>query len=390
MEPGYNDRPVALPGMAFLCLWLTFALALYVLSTIHLGTWIFWDAEVYARALHDWQIGQNPYNSSDPLLLFVYPPVVLHIGGFLARHLPEHFGWLLYLIIYVACSLALPYVLARFYLRQPWMTPALAYVLAVMQPRFAWLGALRTGNLTSICYFAALVAALPGMRKNRWEYFYLVTFLIVAIKINFFVMLLIPLLIGQRQWLWSSLCALCAFAAYPLQQSLNRPLFEGFRNAVSQQIAGNQAYGYGVMRFAVNLETAMHHAVDVIPYLLLAVFALAIVSAMFLLRRRLQATEGNPLWPALVLLAAMLCNPRILPYDSDIALLAAVVLLISALRTHRILLVAAILFLPPVILQIATHHSVSGLYEISVCLISFAAGYRMLWNSVDHSRPVPA
>jgi hypothetical protein len=43
-----------------------------------------------------------------------------------------------------------------------------------MEPRFAWLGAVRAGNITNIFYFVGLAAALPGIRKNRWTYFYLV------------------------------------------------------------------------------------------------------------------------------------------------------------------------------------------------------------------------
>lgn len=127
--------------------------------------------------------------------------------------------------------------------------------------------------------------------------------------------------------------------------------------------------------------------VDALPYFLQAVFVLALIGAMLLLRRCLRARDGNEHWIALVLLATTLCNPRIQVYDSDIALAAAIVLRISALGRHRTLLVAAILFLPPIILQFVRHHSPSGLYEICVCLIAFAAGYRMLWGRPSGQSP---
>ena len=380
---------IAPPKRIYLLLWLLVALVLYVFTS-HMGTWALWDAKVYARAIHDWRSGQNPYNLSDPLLLFVYPPVFLYVSGFLARILPGHLGWFLYLAVFAACSLALPVVVARFYLRRWWLTPAFACVLAAMQPRFAALMALRTGNITNIFYLAVLVAAIPGMRKNRWGYFYLAVLLIATVKVNFLVMLLIPLLLGQRKWMRSVLCGLRAIATYPMQKLLSPQLFAGFQAAASEQIAGHGAYGYGVMRIAVEIETALHRPVGLIPLLFQIVCMLVVIGAMFALRRRLRFGDASTFWPALVLLATILCNPRILPYDSDIALLAAFALLVAALRTHRVLLVAAVIFLPSVVIPWVTHQALSGLYETGMLLISFVAGYGMMWRQSENSNSVAA
>ncbi len=384
VDSHWSEGQVAPPKPVYLLLWLLVALALYVFTS-HLGTWALWDAKVYARALHDWRNGQDPYSLSDPLLLFVYPPVFLYAGGFLARVLPADLGWFLYLAVFAAASLALPFVLARFYLRRSWFSVAFAYVLAVMLPRFTGLMALRTGNITNIFYFVALAAAIPGMRKNRWGYFYAVIFLIVVVKVNFLIMLLLPLWLGRRQWVPSILCGLCAIATYPVQKMLWPQLFAGFKNAASQQITGHGAYGYGVMRFGVEIESARHHAVGLMPYVLQVIFILVVIGAMFALRRRLGTGEEQSLWPALVVLATILCNPRILPYDSDVALLAGFVLLVSALRTRRALLVAAVIFLPSVAIPYVTHQALSGLYETVVLLISFAAGYGMLWRQGERA-----
>lgn len=386
MDSESHVSQITPPKRIYLLLWLLVALVLYIFTS-HLGTWALWDAKVYAQAIHDWRSGQNPYNLSDPLLLFVYPPVFLCVGGFLARLLPGQTGWFLYIAIFVASSVALPFVLARFYLRRSWFSPAFAFVLAAMLPRFTGLMALRTGNITNIFYLAALTAAIPGMRKNRWEYFYLAVFLIAMVKVNFLVMLLIPLLLGQRQWLQSVLCGLCVIGTYPLQKIFSPELFAGFQTAASQQIAGHGAYGYGVMRIAVEIENAQHQAVGLTPYALQIVFVLVVMGAMFALRWR-QGDAANRLWPALVLLATILCNPRILPYDADVALLAAFVVLVSALRTPRILLVAAVIFLPSVIIPYALHTSMPGLYETGVLLISFVAGYSMLWQRAERPSPV--
>jgi Glycosyltransferase family 87 len=373
---------IAPPKPLYLLLWTAAALALYAFTS-HLGTWILWDARVYARAIDDWRSGQNPYDLSNPLLLFVYPPVFLWVSGFLARLLPGQSGWLLYLAIYAASSLALPAILARFYLPRSWLSIPCAYVLAAIEPRFAALMAFRTGNITNIFYFAVLAAAVPGIRNNRWSYLYAAVFFIATVKASFLIMLLMPLLLGRRQWIKAILCGASAMAVYPIQKLLAPRLFAGFQTALTQQIAGRGAFGYGVMRIASRLGASPHRTAALIPYAVQVVFIAAVVSAMFLLRRRLRDESAKSLWAALVLLAAILCNPRILPYDSGVALLTGLVLLISALKTDRVLLVAAVIFLPSVLVPLALHHGGSGLYETFTLLICFAAGYRMLWRQAE-------
>ena len=65
------------PFVIFVCLFAV--MVLHVLTT-HLG--MFWDAGVYARTLHDWLNGKDPYSLSYSSLLFVYPPIFLWISAF--------------------------------------------------------------------------------------------------------------------------------------------------------------------------------------------------------------------------------------------------------------------------------------------------------------------
>lgn len=468
--------------LLFACLLAVLALNLL---TVHLG--MLWDAGVYARALHDWFNGNDPYSLSYSSLLFVYPPVFLWVGGFLARFLSGHSGWWLYLAIYSVCSLALPFVLARFYLRRAWLSVPFAYLLFAMQPRFAGLEALRAGNISNIFYLLALIAALPGIRKNRWELFYVVVFLIAIVKVNILILLLMPLLIGQAQWIPAIFCGACAVVTYPLQRISAPQLFAGYQTAASQQIVNRGDLGFGVMRIAVESENlvhssaklspyialtvligaiacvaialyrrrqggnprsfwiaaasllavcpivaypmrkrfapkdfagsgaatphdlinqshsgggvlstavsvdhSLHHAAILVPYVLQVIFALALVCAMLAIRRRLRATGQTNNWVGLVLLATMLCNPRILAYDADIALLAGFVLLASAyaLTTWRLLLLAIVVFLPTLFLPFIW----AGLYQILMLLFSLIAGYRMVWrqSSTANSRETDA
>jgi hypothetical protein len=383
------------------------------------------------------------------------------------------------------CSLALPFVFARFYLRRLWLSIPFAYLLFAMQPRFAGLEALRAGNISNISYFIALIAALPGIRKNRWELFYITVFLIAVVKVNILILLLMPLLIGQAQWLPASLCGLCAVVTYPLQRIHSPQLFVGYQTAASNQIVDRGDYGFGVMRIAVESENlvhnfaksspyivlaalilaitcvvialyrrrqgrsslnfwiaatclcavcpviayplrkrlapkvfpnqgmttahsvvnqvnhgsgainaaiqvdhSLHHAAILVPYVLQIIFVLAVIGAMIALRRRLQEGSRANNWVALVLLATMLCNPRILAYDADIALLAGFVLLTSAytLTTGRLLLMAMVVFLPTISLPFIW----AGLYQILVLLFSFVAGYLTMWRQSAPRRSLEA
>jgi uncharacterized membrane protein len=109
---------------------------------------------------------------------------------------------------------------------------------------------------------------------------------------------------------------------------------------------------------------------------------------MIALRRRLQEGSRTNNWVALVLLATMLCNPRILAYDADIALLAGFVLLTSAytLTTGRLLLMAMVVFLPTILLPFIW----AGLYQILVLLFSFVAGYLTMWRQSAPRRSLEA
>lgn len=385
-ESDEDAIPARPPRSLYLFLWLAVTL---ILAVHHFSAVTnLWDARVYAHAIDEWLAGHNPYSVSNPRLLFVYPPVFLYASGYLAKLLSGHVGWFLYVAVYLASSLALPFVLARFYLQQPWLSSGCAYVLVAMQPRYTGFQALMAGNITSVFYCVLLLAAIPGIRRNRWQCFYFVIGLVALVKVNFLIMLLIPWLLGRRQWINSALPVLCVGAAYLVQKRMAPQLFEGFRHTLSQQIAGHDDYGYGVMRIAMQSGSVRNLAGGIILYLVQIGFVLALISLMFVLRRKRQHDQPNSLWIALVLLATILCNPRILQYDSVIGLLAGVVLLVSALRIRHVLLTAAVIFVPSVILVYLFRLGSSDLYETFVLLICFGAGYWRLSSQAEGLNPI--
>ena len=99
----------------------------------------------------------------------------------------------------MAATCALPLVLARFYFRRRWMGPLFALLLFFASPRFTGVLAFCGMNVASTLYLLALIAGIPGIRRNRWGWFYLAVIFAASIKISFLALLLLPLLAGRRQ-----------------------------------------------------------------------------------------------------------------------------------------------------------------------------------------------
>jgi hypothetical protein len=344
----------------------------------------FWDASVYDHAIDNWRGHRDPYSTVSQGLLFVYPPVFLYAGGFLAALLPHHWGWYLFLGCHLSAFLGLPLLLSKCYFRLPWLSGGLACLIYAAEPGLAGLFSLRAGNVTSLLYFSALVAALPGLRRNSWGWFYLVVFLAGMIKPVFLLLLLLPIFAARRQVVPSAVCGLLSAATYPLQRWVAPTSYRGFITATYVQIAKRSDYGAGILGEVVFLERKfVHRVVDWPPLLAQAVFIVGILTALYLLRRRISLSH-NGVWLALLLVAIVLCNPRIQRYDSCIGLLAAFVLLVEAFETQRFFLLLSVLFLPSVLSYTGYrffHAGPWGSYETLVLLAGFGAGYWRLWRS---------
>ncbi|MBB6143289.1 hypothetical protein HNQ77_001233 [Silvibacterium bohemicum] len=372
-------------------------LALYFVAVLGLyaylnpgGSHLFWDAQVYARAIGDWRAHRDAYTAAEGLI-FVYPPIFLWIAGALAGLMPEHWAWYLFIACHIAATLTLPLVLAQFYFRRAWLSVAFAYTLYVAEPGFAGLVSLRAGNLANIFYLLTLLAALPGLRRNRWGWFYAAAFLIGMVKIAFLLVLILPVFAGRRQWIKSALCGVAAAATYPLQRWIAPVSYRAFVAAANIQVGAHADYGYGILGTAATMERKLlHRGVDLLPFVVQAAFIVAIVVALYLLRRRLPEEAQGGVWLALLLTAIILCNPRIERYDSYVGLLAAFILLAEALQTRRYLLLLSAIFLPSMLTLYIRHRShhvdAWGAYETLVLVVAFAAGYCWLWRSTPPAR----
>ena len=351
------------------------------------------DVPIYGSAVGDFLAGRNPYNLSHLPLFFFYPPFFLEVGGLLARIFPGALGGRLYLALAVVATCALPLVLARFYFPRRWLTPLFALLVFFVSPRFSGLMALFTVNVASTMYCLAFVAAVPGLKRNRWEWFYLAVIFAALIKITFLSLLLLPLLAGKRQWFRSVCCGAVVIAANLAERGLWPKLYAGYQWCLQQGILLNHSYGFGVFGIAATYLPHQGAGIGILPYALGGLVSVALTGLMLALRRkldqsgRLEEWQANPedgrwgVWLAISLMTAIMVNPRQLTYDVDIALFAGFIVWAAVLRTRRLLLLTVVLFLPSLVSRrLIANPAMYGMGETLLLLLTFALGYLLLRN----------
>jgi hypothetical protein len=375
------EDPPAQPSSLHLLLSFLAILAVYLIYRPGQGTFsAFPDARVCAYAFHDWFSGKNPYDAHNGGLYFVYPPLFLYVGAFLARLLPQGWGWILYIAIYLSSVLALPAILCRYYFRQPWLNQAFTYLIFLAVPGFATIFALLSGNISCLLYLLIFAAALPGVRKNRWELFYLAVFVAANIKITFVLMLFLPIFAGEWQLLRSLFCLASVITSQVLQKIFMPHMYADYRHSLANHVIGENQYGYGIFGIAAGQDYKLHHAVGMVPYIIAVLVAIAIFCSLALLRRRAGLKSANGAWLALVIVAVVIANPRILSYEVYFGLAAALVLLIWAFNSRWPLLWMLCLFLLPQLLSLAgKDRHTTGPFTMLILLVAFAAAYRKLW-----------
>ena len=348
------------------------------------------DLPVYERAIADWLSGRNPYNADLAPLYFLYPPVFLAMAGVGWHVLPSHWGPFVYGTLHLAATIAIPLVLARYYFRRTWMGPLFALLIFFASPRFTGVLALAGMNIASILYCLAFIAGIPGIKRNRWEWFYLAVFFAAIIKVTFLALLLLPLLAGKRQWLRSIACGALVVAVNFGQRLIWPDLYAGYQWALHQGILIQQSYGYGVFGVLASYHHTTNPKVGAGPYIVSLLISLGLFAAMLLLRRRLERlgqSITNPIWLALIVVAVILVNPREMQYDVDIALFAGFVLWAYAVRARRLLILMTVLFLPSLLVPLVVlNPHLHGFYETALAFAAFALGYWRLWQDANNGQ----
>jgi hypothetical protein len=352
-----------------------------------LAGWWMEDLPVYTHAVQSWLAGRNPYDASLSPLFFLYPPVFLWMAGLLSQLVPAGWGAPVYAAFEIAAACALPILLARYFFRQAWviwLSPLLAFLLFFASPRFTGVLALCGMNVASILYCVAFLGAVPGLRRNKWTWFYLAVFLAAIIKITFLALLLLPLLASKRQWLRSIACGIAVLGINGAQKLFAPALYSGYQWSLEQGIVAQQQFGYGVFGIVASYHHKQRSGAGFAAYAVAGLFALAVLALMFLLRRRLERASidlaSSGIWLALVVTSVILVNPREMQYDIDIALFATFVLWVYALRIRRTLMLAVVLFLPSLAVPyVVLNPHLHGMYETLLVLAAFGLGYWRLW-----------
>ena len=353
------------------------------------------DLHLYAYALDVWRAGLDPYRAEFLAMYYLYPPVFLYLEGFLANLLPGPWGRISFTALHLSATCALPLVLAHFYFRKPWLTPWFALLLFFASPRFTGMLVLCEMNIATILYFLGFVAAAPGIRRNRWEWFYVAVFLAAMVKFTFLAMLLLPLLAGRRQWIQSVICGAAVAAANLGQMVLWPQLYQEYRWAMTRGILDQQAFGFGVFGVMASYNSKHSGGVGRAPFVISGILAVLLAVSMFVLWRKLRSAYGSAIdlagdgnWLALVVITIILVNPRLMQYDVDIALLAAYVLLVYGLRAKRLLLLYILLFLPSLLVPLVIlNPHLHGVYESLIAFVAFGIGYWRLWREADGENP---
>lgn len=347
------------------------------------------DLHVYARAVRFFRGGTDPYYlDMYEGLRFVYPPVVLYAASALAAVLPGESEWALVALIHLTCVLLAPFVLARYYLRAYWFTPVLAMLVLLAESRFTGMKALYSANVVPSLYLAALLAAVPGIRKNQWAWFYLVVLLAGAIKITFVFMLLFPLLAGRRQWLQSIATGAGIGVMYAAQSKLTPALYAGYKWAVVQQVKVQHQYGYGVFGVVGSLDEKLHRPLGIEAYALHGLVAGVILALLFLLRRRGVDVREPSLWMGLLVMTVIIVNPRMLHYDAYLALIAAyfVLAIVFGLDRWKLISLLVVLYVPCLLVPHVIHTRLMyGSYELAIILFAIAAGIWRLFRIDDRT-----
>jgi hypothetical protein len=387
-----QDGSLKGPGTGVILLVAALAVGLFCL--IHRGTFPGWldDLRVYSHAFEDWRAGRDPYGTPFMSMYFLYPPIFLYVQALLSSIFAAPWGQVAYAALHLTAICSLPVVLARYFFRQQWLSPLFAMLVFFAAPRFTGILTLGEMNIATTLYLLAFVGAIPGLRHNRWRWFYLAVFAAAMVKITLLVLLLLPMLAGRWQRVRTVLCGLAVFAAYLLERFVWPELYGRYQWSMAHAIPAQQAYGYGIFG-VLSTYHVRQHSYRMVPFLVSVLIALLVVALMLRLRRRLWSTgwmthelSGNGRWLALVVMSIILVNPRLMQYDADIALLASFVLWVHVLRRYvsssgRLLLLQVLLFVPSLLVPLVVlNPHMHGTYETMLLWLSFSLGYWQLWR----------
>ncbi len=330
-----------------------FLLVFWILVVAAMPVWVAfdppgWDVAIYHNAIHALAAGHDPYadaiavqqlfhqqvalhGKTDPPYSYVYSPLTLPLLRLVGR-LPALLSGTLYWCIYALAVLAQIWV--GVWAADHAERRAILYLapVAAFFPGLLANGIVLSGNIAYLLYAAILLSAVVGWRGGSWRWFYLVTLAASCVKAPMLSLVVIPVFSARRQWLPAGLTVAAGAACFALQPVLWPSLFKHYLQAVELQFSYNRDFGCSPAGLFSGFlfDRGIPYAPS--TYIVYICYAVPLLALLFYLSRRfLQHALSLTQWVPVLLVGAILLNPRLIEYD------VAPLTLPLALIAHRFL-----------------------------------------------------
>ena len=373
-----------------------------------------WDVNVYRHAILSLRAGHDPYADAiavqqayqhnprayqpgvDIPYSYVYSPVTLPVLRLISE-LPLRLSGTVYWTIYLLCAALIVWAGMQFLDEKERPVFGLLAPVAIYFPGLLQRDVLFSGNVAFILYGLTLCAAIAGWRRGRWGWFYAAVLLAGCCKAPMLSLLVIPVLSARRQWLPAVATGVAGLGTFVLQPYLWPALFHNYMQAVELQFTYNRDFSSSPAGLVANalFFRLPYQKTSLVCYLSYAVVVAGVL--VYFSRKYLAGRISLNQWAPLLLVGAILLDPRVMEYDlTPIALPMALLAwrTFARGRSLRATIVLMAIFFAVINTLAALPHSglsnppwklTAGCTMVAV----FAAGAWTLWRQLqDEGLPV--
>lgn len=290
-----------------------------------------WDVAVYRNAVVSLHAGHDPY--ADAIAVqqayhlnphryepgypipysYVYSPITLPVIRAIGL-LPLRPFIAVYWAIYALGFAITLYVQVKL-LETEAASVALLVPFVVFFPGLLATDTLFSGNVAIILYGAVFAGAYAAWRTGRWRWFYLAVLITGCFKAPMLSLLVLPICTARRQWFRALATGVAGVGLFLLQPRIWPTLFAHYLKAVDLQFLYNRDFSSSPAGLIANalFFHAPYRTTSAVAYL---AYAVVVFVVLFVLGRSYQRGELTlSEYAPLLLVGAVLLNPRIMEYD---------------------------------------------------------------------------
>jgi hypothetical protein len=292
-----------------------------------------YDIAIYQNAVTSLKAGHDPYvdamavqdafhrtlaqhpNASPPYS-YVYAPVTLPLLRLIGA-LPVWFSYTLYWLLIIAGVFAVLWVTTHARQSTDRIFIMLVAPLAAFCPGMLAHDTLLSGNVAFIFYGLVFLGAYCGWRYGIWRWCYLAILIASCFKPPLLTLLAIPFFSARRQWLPTGATAALGLGIFAAQSRLCPSLFAHFMRAVQLQFTYNHDFGSSPAGIFSNF--LVNHGIPYSPASIVFYLLYAAAICTLLLHLSREYFDGRltlQQWMPVLLVGAILLNPRIMEYDA--------------------------------------------------------------------------